>query len=44
MLTSLNGKKDHNLKMTMKKKLLVFGVSGLTGYKIAKIASDKYDL
>jgi len=27
-----------------KKKLLVFGVSGLTGYKIAKIACDKYDV
>jgi len=30
--------------MTMKKKLLVFGVSGLTGYKIAKLASDKYNV
>lgn len=30
--------------MTMKKKLLVFGVSGLTGYKIAKIADYKYDV
>lgn len=27
-----------------KKKLLVFGASGLTGYKIAKIAYDKYDV
>jgi len=30
--------------MTMKKKLLVFGVSGLTGYKIAQIATSKYDV
>jgi len=30
--------------MAMKKKLLVFGMSGLTGYKIAKIASEKYNV
>jgi len=30
--------------MTMKKKLLIFGVSGLTGYKIAKSANQKYDV
>lgn len=30
--------------MTMKKKLLVFGVSGLTGYKIAQIAAGQYDV
>jgi len=28
----------------MKKKLLIFGVSGLTGYKIAQIAAGKYDV
>ncbi len=28
----------------MKKKLLIFGVSGLTGYKIAKNAIQKYDV
>lgn len=28
----------------MKKKLLIFGVSGLTGYKIAKSANQKYDV
>lgn len=28
----------------MKKKLLIFGVSGLTGYKIAKSATQKYDV
>ena len=28
----------------MTKKLLIFGVSGLTGYKIAKIAANKYDV
>ena len=30
--------------MIMKKKLLVFGISGLTGYKIAKNASNSYDV
>ena len=30
--------------MTMEKKLLVFGISGLTGYKIAKIATGNYDV
>ena len=28
----------------MKKKLLIFGVSGLTGYKIAKIANSKFEI
>src|SRR3989442_4872723 len=28
----------------MKKKLLIFGISGLTGYKIAKNAIQKYDV